>query len=61
MNIVRATIPDQYPVLHIQGYAHQFSRCTVFSKIELVMAYHQIPVHTDDIQETAITTSFWPF
>jgi hypothetical protein len=51
------TIPDS----HIHDYSHQLFGCSVFSKIDLVRAYNQIPVHPDDIQKTAITTPFGLF
>jgi len=52
------TIPDRYPVPHTQDYAHHLSGCSIFSKIDLVRAYHQIPDHHHDIQKTSITTPF---
>jgi cytoskeleton-associated protein 5 len=55
------TIPERYPVSHIQDYAHRLSGCIIFSKIGLMRAYHLIPVHPDDIQKTAITTPFGVF
>ncbi|BHF78145.1 hypothetical protein SprV_0602125600 [Sparganum proliferum] len=43
-----ATIPDRYPVPHLQDFAGALFGKSVFSKIDLVRAFHQIPVAPED-------------
>lgn len=55
------TIPDSYPVRHIQDFAHNITGCKVFGLIDLVKAYQQIPVYSEDICKTAVATPFGLF
>lgn len=55
------TIPDRYPIAHVQDYANILANKKIFSTIDLRKAYHQIPVAEEDIAKTAVTTPFGLF
>ena len=57
----KGTIPDRYPVPNIQTLLYRLGGASIFSKVDLVKAYHQIPMDDNSIAMTAITTPFGLF
>ena len=53
-----ATEADSYPLPHIQTFNERLTKCTVFSKIDMVKGYHQIPMCEEHVRKTAIITPF---
>jgi hypothetical protein len=47
------TTPDKYPLPNMQDLSNGLDGCSVFSKVDLVKGYHQIPVAPKDIPRTA--------
>lgn len=47
---------DSYPIPHLNDCSVNLHGKSVFSKVDLLRAYHQVPVSADDIPKTAVLT-----
>ena len=51
------TIPDRYSPMHIEDFAQRLHGERIFSKINFIRAYHQMPIVHEDMEKTAIMVS----
>ena len=55
------TVPDKYQLPYMADVTNILAGKTIFSKVDLVKGYHQIPVAAADIHKTAVVTPFGLF
>jgi len=52
------TVPDRYAIPNLQSIHFKLQGSKVYSRLDLVKAYHFIPVQEEDVKKTAICTPF---
>jgi hypothetical protein len=52
------TTPDRYTCPHIGDLTARLKGCSIFTKLDLRKGYHQVPVHPEDVEKTAVITPF---
>ncbi|UYV77009.1 hypothetical protein LAZ67_14002807, partial [Cordylochernes scorpioides] len=55
------TVTDRYPIPRIEDFHHILKDAKIFSKIDLLKAYFQIPIEEKDKCKTAVITPFGLF
>ncbi len=55
------TLPGNYPIPNLHDFSSNLRNKRIFSKIDLVRAYNQIPMEEADIPKTSVATPFGLF
>jgi hypothetical protein len=55
------TVPDRYPLPNMMDLSANMEGWTIFNKIDLVKAFHHVPIVPEDRQKTAVITPFGLF
>ena len=56
----RVTLMDRYPLPPLSTFNERVFGCTVFSKIDLRRAYHQVRIASEDQEENNHKHHCWP-
>lgn len=57
-NLNAITIPDRYPLPYLHDFTNILASKSIFGKIDLQKAFHQVPVNPEDVPKTAIITPY---
>ena len=52
------TVDDKYPVRNLTDFNSELAGKKIFSKIDLLKGYHQIPVNEEDVKKIGVITPF---
>ena len=55
------TVPDHYPMPNITDLTSSLNGAKIFSKLDLLKGYFQVPVYPEDVPKTCIITPFGSF
>ena len=52
---------DLFPLPHVRDYTHKIAGATIFSKVDLRKAFHQIAIDPQDRHKTCVSTPWGMF
>ena len=55
------TVPNRYPLPSVSDFSARISCSEVFSKLDLLKGYYQVPMRDQDVIKTAVVTPFGLF